>query len=72
MARRQCDQWVHEPCGVDRDIGFDPDNDGWFEVNDDLVCAACAELERYQKEQEKSPAEPGTQVRVIYTRPHNH
>lgn len=69
MARRMHDQIVHQPCGVPKDIGFDPDNDGWFEVQDDTVCGACAELERWHKEHEKVPAEPGTQLTVIFTRP---
>lgn len=68
MARRQCDQLVHDPCGVDRDIGFDSESDGWLEVDDSLVCVACAALEQYQKEHEKSPPEPGTVLRVIDTR----
>lgn len=72
MARRQCDQMVHAPCGVDKDIAFDPDNDGWFEVDDSWVCTACAALDRYKEENEKSPTEPGTLLRVIYTREHHH
>lgn len=73
MARRKCDQWNHDRCQIPREIAFDPENDGWFEVDDSTVCGACAELDRYEKEHEKNPPEPGTLLRVIYTRPgHTH
>ena len=72
MARRQCDQMVHERCGVEKRIGFDSDNDGWFDIDDSTVCTACAALDLYEKEHAKTPLEPGTLLRVIYTREHHH
>lgn len=43
-------------CGQKRDLAWNGDTDGWWESHE-VVCAACAELERAQKEA-KEP-EPG-------------
>lgn len=62
MARRRHDQLVHQPCGVHKDDGFDPDNEGWFEVEDGQdVCYACAALEQWKRETKAEQLEDGTQ-----------
>ena len=43
-----------------------------IEIDDSWVCTACAALDLYEKEHENTPQEPGTLLRVIYTREHHH
>lgn len=67
MARRRHDQLVHDPCGVFADDAFDPDNEGWFEVDDDSrICYACAALDQWREEHREHPEalENGAQVFV--------
>ena len=58
---------VHErmicECGWNRRHAWDPDMDGWFEVDDSSVCQACAARERYLKDH-KGEGEPGVKVGV--------
>lgn len=53
-------------CGHYADEAWDPDADGHFEVDDSLVCAACAARERHTKD-EKS-REPGQMLRTYDAR----
>lgn len=43
---------------------FDPDTNGWFEVDDSCVCEACAARERWLEEHQKD-REPGQKIAVI-------
>lgn len=56
-------------CGVARNLAFNPDMSGWFEVDDTLTCAACAALEEYRRNHEDTP--PGQVLHVVNTRPDN-
>jgi hypothetical protein len=51
-------------CGHPHDVSTG-DKEGWYEVDDTLVCWACAKLDEYQKEQ-KDPT-PGVQLRIVDT-----
>ena len=53
------------PRGHLTDDTTDPNADGWFEVDDSVICEACAELDRYHEEHKDSPPEPG---RLLYVR----
>lgn len=44
---------------------YDPERDGWYEVNDDTVDYSLAALEEYKKNT-KNP-EPGVQLKVVDT-----
>ena len=50
-------------CGRHSSIAFDPDTNGWFEVDDSTVCEACAARERWQDD--NKDMEPGQKVRVV-------
>jgi hypothetical protein len=56
-------------CGYPRDLAFNPDMSGWFEVDDTNSCAACAALDEYRREHESDPPIPGQVLHVINTRP---
>lgn len=47
------------PRGHYTDDTTDPDAEGWYEVDDSMICEACAALDRYHKDHEHSPPEPG-------------
>ena len=51
-------------CGKSHAGTTDPDLDGWFEVDTEQVCYACAALERHEREQQE-PGEPGQLVRIV-------
>lgn len=50
-------------CGWDRRRAWDDDLDGWFEVDAETVCQACAARERYLRELDGQP-EPGQKIGV--------
>lgn len=56
-------------CGHYADEAWDPDADGWYEADADLVCAACAARERHMKDEKNR--EPGQLLRVVDTRKEN-
>lgn len=49
---------------------FNPEMDGWYEVDDSAVCYACAAREHYGKLVEKSGQhpEPGMKIQIVNTR----
>jgi hypothetical protein len=47
---------------------MDPDNDGWFEV-DERVDYAQAVLDQWHKDNQGKDPEPGTRLFVVDTRP---
>lgn len=64
MARRYHDQQIHPPCGAWRPDAFNPETDGeWMVDDDEHVCEACAELDRWRKDNPSGPGE-GVQVQV--------
>lgn len=51
MARRRHDQLIHGPCGQWREDAFDPETDGeWVVDDEDVICEACAEIDRWRKD----------------------
>ena len=53
---------IHDACGHYRDEAWDPDSDGWYEVDDSTTCHACAARDRWQKDNQEN--EPGQLVWV--------
>ena len=53
------------PRGHYTDDTTDPSAEGWFEVDDNTICEACAALDRYQKDNENVPPAPGA---LLYVR----
>lgn len=63
MARRRHDQLIHGPCGQWIKEAFDPETDGeWVVDDEEVVCEACAEIDRWR--QEKPHLGDGAQVFV--------
>lgn len=57
-------------CGHDLERSTHPDmGGGWYEVDDTMVCEACAALEKWRAETENP--EPGVMPVVVDTRPEN-
>ena len=54
----------HGPCGQYADQAFDPDTDGWWEVDTETVCYACAALAEWREDKGPEQMEKGAQVRV--------
>ena len=50
-------------CGHGKRLAWDDELDGWFEVDDEIVCQACAARERYLKDRNGEP-EPGQKIGV--------
>lgn len=55
-------------CGEPRSLAFNPDMSGYYEVEDGLVCAACAALDEYRKEHAEDAPIPGQVLHVVNTR----
>lgn len=63
MARRRHDQLIHEPCGQWTEEAFDPETAGdWVMQDDEVVCEACAEIDRWRKD--NPTVDDGAQVFV--------
>lgn len=56
-------------CGQPKDVTFNPDADGWFEVQE-ITCAGCAAQQQHTKQHRSQKTErPGLKTFVIDTRP---
>lgn len=51
-------------CGHDKTVAWDDSADGWFEVDDSIMCHACAARERYQNDHKEKTPEPGVKIGV--------
>src|SRR5699024_271505 len=51
-------------CGFYADDTLDPDSDGWYGVDDSVICSARAANTEYQKN-DAQDAEPGTLITVV-------
>ena len=49
-------------CGHGKRLAWDDDLDGWFEVDDSIVCQACKARERYMSDNKES--EPGVKIGI--------
>ena len=57
-------------CGWHRDLAWNPDMDGHFEVNDQVICYARAAMERWREDHKGGEGvEPGTLPRVVNIMP---
>lgn len=59
---------IHEACGHRKDRAFDPEMDGYYEVDSETVCQACAALEQWKEDSKESPHPPGTLLTIVDTR----
>lgn len=50
-------------CRYPRELAYDPDLNGWFEVDDSVVCQACLAREQYVESMNKP--EPGQKIAVV-------
>lgn len=64
MALELYERSLCAECSQPRELAWDPEMDGWFEVDDSTVCMACAERERWVKEV-KEP-QPGQKITVRF------
>jgi hypothetical protein len=46
LARQANQKKLHERCGHPKDKAFHPDNEGWYDASDTLVCWACTALDQ--------------------------
>lgn len=56
---------VCQECGNHARIAYDPNLNGWFQVDANTTCEACAARERWFKDRGDTPVEPGQKVRVF-------
>jgi len=50
-------------CGFGKRLAWDDVMNGWFEVDDEITCQACAARERYLKDKD-GKSEPGQKIGI--------
>lgn len=46
LARQSNREQVHDRCGQPKDRAFHPDNEGWYDADEVVVCWACTALDQ--------------------------
>jgi hypothetical protein len=46
LARQLNREGVHERCGHSKDKAFHPDNEGWYDADETIVCWACTAFDQ--------------------------
>lgn len=55
-------------CGIPTRLAHNPDNDGWYEIDENTICYAGAARDEWQKNQQNNDPTPGVLPHIIYTR----